>query len=221
MGASRKRLGRDSIDVLYQHRPDPELPIEETVGAMAQLVQEGKVRYLGLCEVSPETVRRANAVHPISVVQSEYSLWSREVERSLLLALRELGIRFVAYTPLGRGFLAGSVRSRGDLDPDDWRLSQPRFIDAALAANLAIARVVDEMAKSKGCTPAQLALAWLLMQGDDIVPIPGTTKPGRIEENASAVRVDLTTEERDWLTALLPEPVGARYDEAMMAAIDN
>jgi aryl-alcohol dehydrogenase-like predicted oxidoreductase len=218
---SLRRLGRDTIDVLYQHRRDPEVPIEDTVGAMAELVQEGKVRYLGLSEVGPETIRRAHAVHPISVVQSEYSLWSRDVERVLLPVLRDLGIGFVAYSPLGRGFLAGSVRSRADLDPEDWRLTQPRFTGPALAANLEIARVVDEMAQARGCTSAQLALAWLLAQGDDIVPIPGTTKPGRIDENLNAAEINLAPEERARLMALLPEPVGLRYDEAMMSAIET
>lgn len=218
---SLRRLGRETIDVLYQHRLDPGVPIEETVGAMAELVREGKVRYLGLCEVSPGTVRRAHSVHPISVVQSEYSLWSRDVERDLLPVLRELGIGFVAYSPLGRGFLAGSVRSRVDLDPDDWRLTQPRFTETALAKNRGIARAVDAMAQEKGCTPAQLALAWLLAQGEDVVPIPGTSKASRIEENAAAAGLVLTAEEVDRLGTVIPRPVGARYDEAMMAAIDG
>ena len=187
--ASLERLGVDHMDLFYQHRVDPNVPIEETVGAMAELVQAGKVRYLGLSEASAETIRRAHATHPITAVQSEYSLWTRDPEDEVLATLRELGIGLVAYSPLGRGFLTGQIRSLDDLPQDDWRRSNPRFEEQALRENLELADRVTELAAGRGVTPAQLALAWVLAKGDDIVPIPGTKSPRRLEENAAAVDV--------------------------------
>src|SRR5690606_760635 len=179
--ASLKRLGVDVIDLYYQHRVDPKTPIEDTVGAMADLVREGKVRHLGLSEAGPETIRRAHAVHPISALQTEYSLWSREPEDELLALCAELGITFVAYSPLGRGFLTGTIRSRDDLDPNDWRRRNPRLSPENIEANLALADTVRALAAEKGCTPAQLALAWLLAH-ENVVPIPGTRRIERLEE---------------------------------------
>jgi aryl-alcohol dehydrogenase-like predicted oxidoreductase len=218
--ASLARLGTDHIDLYYQHRIDPKVPIEKTVGALAELVAEGKVRFLGLSEASPETIRRAHAVHPIAAVQSEYSLWTRDVERDVLPTLRELGVGLVAYSPLGRGFLSGRFTSPEDLDPDDWRRTQPRFSAANAKRNLAAAGKVRALAEEKSVTPAQLALAWVLAQGDDVVPIPGTKRRRYLEENARAVEVELAADDLAWLDAELPEAAGERYDEAGMATVN-
>jgi aryl-alcohol dehydrogenase-like predicted oxidoreductase len=219
--ASLARLGVDVIDLYYQHRVDPNVPIEETVGAMAELVAAGKVRYLGLSEASAETIRRAAAVHPIAALQTEYSLWTRDLEAEILPTLGELGIGLVPYSPLGRGFLTGRYRSVDDLPADDWRRMNPRFEGENFAANLAIADRVRELAEARGRTPAQLALAWLLSRGDDVVPIPGTRSIARLEENAAAVDVELTDEELGTLTEGLPEAIGTRYPEASMRAVDR
>ena len=218
---SLQRLGVDSIDLYYQHRVDPETPIEDTVGAMAELVKAGKVRYLGLSEASRATIRRAHAVHPIAALQTEYSLWSREPEEGLLATCRELGITFVAYSPLGRGFLTGRFRSPDDLDASDWRRTNPRFQGDNFAKNLALAATVEQLAGAKGCTPAQLALAWLLSRGDDIVPIPGSTRSERVEENARAVDVKLSAEEVATLDTIAPAVAGDRYMEAGMRAVNR
>jgi aryl-alcohol dehydrogenase-like predicted oxidoreductase len=220
---SLERLGIDYIDLFYQHRVDPGVPIEETVGGMAELVEEGKVRYLGLSEASAETIRRAHATHPITAVQSEYSLWTRDPEDDVLATLRELGIGLVAYSPLGRGFLTGQIRSLSDLPEDDWRRSNPRFQEDALRENLALADRVTELARQHDVTPAQLALAWVLAKGDDIVPIPGTKSPRRLEENASAVDVTLSEDElRELDDAVSPGAVrGSRYPEQMMSLLDG
>jgi aryl-alcohol dehydrogenase-like predicted oxidoreductase len=217
---SLQRLGTDHVDLYYQHRVDPNIPIEETVGAMAELVQEGKIRHIGLSEASAETIRRAHAVHPITAVQTEYSLWTRDVEAEILPTCRELGIGFVAYSPLGRGFLSGRFTSPEDLDPGDFRRNGPRFTGENLEANLALARKVAEIAQEKGITPAQLALAWVLAQGQDIVPIPGTKRREYLEQNAGAVDVKLTPEDLARIDAELPRVAGDRYDEAGMAAIN-
>ena len=217
--ASLRRLGTDHVDLYYQHRVDPGTPIEETVGAMAELVAEGKVRYLGLSEAAPETIRRAAAVHPIAALQTEYSLWSRDLEDEILPVIRELGIGLVAYSPLGRGFLSGAIRSIDDLAPDDFRRHSPRFQGENLARNLELVAVVEELASEKGCTPSQLALAWLLAQGEDVVPIPGTRHPERLEENAGALGVGLTAQERERIAEALPEAAGERYDEAGMRSV--
>jgi aryl-alcohol dehydrogenase-like predicted oxidoreductase len=221
--ASLKRLGVDHIDLYYQHRIDPTVPIEETVGAMSGLVRSGKVRYLGLSEASAETIRRAHATHPITAVQSEYSLWTRDPEDEVLATLRELGIGLVAYSPLGRGFLTGQIRSLDDLPADDWRRSNPRFQEDALAENLALADRVTELAAQHDVTPAQLALAWVLAKGDDIVPIPGTKSPARLEENAAAVDVTLSADElRELDQAISADAVrGGRYPEQMMSLLDG
>ena len=218
---SLARLRVDYVDLYYQHRVDPSVPIEETVGAMAELVEQGKVRYLGLSEASPETIRRAHATHPITAVQSEYSLWTRDVEGDVLDTLRELGIGLVAYSPLGRGFLTGRIRSTADLPEDDWRRSNPRFQADALRENLALADRVRELAAGRGVTPAQLALAWVLAKGDDVVPIPGTTSPRRLEENAAAALVELSPEDVAELDAAVsPDAVrGSRYHEEMMGLL--
>jgi aryl-alcohol dehydrogenase-like predicted oxidoreductase len=218
---SLQRLGIETIDLYYQHRVDPNVPIEETVGAMAELVAEGKVRYLGLSEASAETIRRAHATHPISAVQSEYSLWTRDPEDEVLPTLRELGIGLVAYSPLGRGFLTGQIRTLEDLPAEDWRRGNPRFQEDALRENIALADRVGEIARRRGVTAAQLALAWVLAKGDDIVPIPGTKSPQRLEENAAAVDVKLTAAEVAELDeAVAPSAVrGSRYPEAMMALV--
>jgi aryl-alcohol dehydrogenase-like predicted oxidoreductase len=220
---SLERLGVDHIDLFYQHRVDPDVPIEETVGAMAELVSAGKVRYLGLSEASAETIRRAHATHPLTAVQTEYSLWTRDLEDDILPTLRELGIGLVAYSPLGRGFLTGQIRSLDDLPEDDWRRTNPRFQEDTLRENVRLADRVVELAESKGVTPAQLALAWVLAKGDDIVPIPGTKSPGRLEENAAAVDVELSADElRELDEAVLRDSVrGDRYPEQMMGLLNN
>jgi aryl-alcohol dehydrogenase-like predicted oxidoreductase len=220
---SLKRLGVDHIDLFYQHRVDPNVPIEDTVGAMAELVQAGKVRYLGLSEASADTIRRAHGTHPITAVQSEYSLWTRDPEDEVLAMLRELGIGLVAYSPLGRGFLTGHIRSLDDLPQDDWRRSNPRFQEEAMRENLELADRVTELADRHGVTPAQLALAWVLAKGDDIVPIPGTKSPQRLAENAAATEVTLSPGEVQELdNAISPDAVrGSRYPEQMMALLNN
>jgi aryl-alcohol dehydrogenase-like predicted oxidoreductase len=217
--ASLRRLGVDHVDLWYQHRVDPRVPIEETVGAMAEAVAAGKVRHLGLSEAGAATIRRAHAVHPIAAVQSELSLWSRDVEDEVLPACRELGIGFVAYSPLGRGFLTGAIRSVDDLDPDDYRRTSPRFEGENFQRNLDLVGVVEELAAGKGCSPAQLALAWLLARDAHVVPIPGTKRVARLEENAGALDVRLAAQELDAIAAALPEPAGTRYPEAMMRLI--
>ena len=219
--ASLERLGIETIDVYYQHRVDPNTPIEETVGAMAELVKAGKVRYLGLSEAAPKTIRRAHAVHPIAALQTEYSLWTRDPEGELLTTVRELGIAFVAYSPLGRGFLTGQIKSPADLAPDDWRLKNPRFQGDNFQKNLDAVEAVRALARRKGCTPAQIALAWLLSRGDDIFPIPGSTKADRVEENAGAFDVRLTPEEIGSLEALAPSVAGERYPEGGMRAVNQ
>ncbi|MEU1408260.1 aldo/keto reductase [Streptomyces sp. NPDC005728] len=218
---SLERLGTDRIDLYYQHRVDPEVPIEETVGALAELVTEGKVRYIGLSEASAETIRRAHAVHPVTAVQSEYSLWSRDVEAEVLPACRELGIGFVPYSPLGRGFLAGRFSSPDELDENDYRRTSPRFTDANVEANLRLAAKVKEIAAEKGVTPAQLAIAWVLAQGEDLVPIPGTKRRTYLEQNAAAVDIELTKEDLARIDAELPEAAGERYDEAGMRSVNR
>jgi len=216
--ASLKRLAVDHIDLYYLHRVDPRVPIEETVGAMGDLVRQGKVRHLGLSEPSPATVRRAHAVHPLAAVQNEYSLWTRDPEEALLPTLRELGIALVAYSPLGRGFLAGRFRSPDDLSPDDWRRNNPRFTGENFRRNLALADRVRELAGQKGCTPAQLALAWLVRRHDDVVPIPGTSSIARLEENVAAVDVRLTAEDLDRIERATPKgaAAGDRYSPEML-----
>jgi aryl-alcohol dehydrogenase-like predicted oxidoreductase len=209
---SLRRLGVDHIDLYYQHRVDPDTPIEETVGAMSELVSEGKVRFLGLSEAGPQTIRRAHAVHPISALQTEYSIWARDPEQEILPALRELGIGFVAYSPLGRGFLTGSFRSVDSLAADDFRRHQPRLSDANLAANLAIVDRIEAVAAAKGVTPAQVALAWVLHQGRDIVPIPGTKRRRYLEENAAATDIELSEAELGEL-ASAGTAVGDRYPD--------
>ncbi len=220
---SLERLGTDHIDLFYQHRVDPDVPIEETVGAMAELIEQGKVRYLGLSEASAETIRRAHATHPLTAVQSEYSLWTRDVEDDVLGTLRELGIGLVAYSPLGRGFLTGQIRSMADLPEDDWRRTNPRFQEHALRENLELADRVTEIAERRGITPAQLALAWVMAKGEDIVPIPGTKSPRRLEENAAAAEIKLSAQDVEELdNAISPEAVrGDRYPEGMMALLNN
>jgi aryl-alcohol dehydrogenase-like predicted oxidoreductase len=219
--ASLKRLGVDYIDLYYQHRVDQLTEIEETVGAMAELVQAGKVRHLGLSEASPETIRRAHAVHPITALQSEYSLWTRDPEDEVLPAIRELGIGFVAYSPLGRGFLSGRIQSVDDLDADDFRRSNPRFQGDNFERNLALVDRVREIAEEKGVTPAQLALAWVLRQGDDIVPIPGTKRVRYLEENARAVEIELSDEDLARIEEAFPRGAtsGERYPD--MSSIDR
>jgi aryl-alcohol dehydrogenase-like predicted oxidoreductase len=215
---SLKRLGTDRIDLYYQHRVDPATPIEETVGALSDLVAEGKVRYIGLSEAGPETIRRAHAVHPITALQTEYSLWTRDPEAEIVPLVRELGIGFVAYSPLGRGFLTGQIRSLAQLGADDFRSSNPRFANGALEENLRIADEVAAVASEVGATSAQVALAWLLGQGDDIVPIPGTRRVSRVEENAAAAQIELTADQITRLDAIRP-PAGDRY--ADMAPINR
>ena len=218
---SLSRLGTDHVDLYYQHRVDPNVPIEETVGAMAELVAEGKVRHIGLSEAAPETIRRANAVHPITALQTEYSLWTRDPEADILPTCRELGIGFVPYSPLGRGFLAGRFTSPDELDEDDFRRHGPRFTGTNLEANLRLAAKVKEIAAEKGVTAAQLAIAWVLAQGDDLVPIPGTKRRAYLEQNAAAINVELTADDLARIDAELPKPVGERYDEAGMAAVSR
>jgi aryl-alcohol dehydrogenase-like predicted oxidoreductase len=219
--ASLQRMGVDVIDVYYQHRVDPETPIEDTVGAMAALVKSGKVRHLGLSEAAPATIRRAQAVHPIAALQTEYSLWSRDPEAELLATCREHGIAFVAYSPLGRGFLTGRFRTIDDLAADDWRRNNPRFQGANFSRNLDLVAKVEELARAKRSTPAQLALAWLLAQGPDVVPIPGSTRAERVEENAAAVRVQLSPEDLAALDAIAPSVAGERYPEGGMRAVNR
>ena len=219
--ASLQRLGMDHIDLYYQHRVDPQTPIEETVGAMAELVKEGKVRYLGLSEASPATIRRAHKVHPITALQTEYSLWERHVEGEILPTVRELGIGFVPYSPLGRGFLTGSIKKFDDLAADDWRRNNPRFQGENFARNLDLVAKVEELARAKGCTPAELALAWLLAQGPDVVPIPGSTRAERVEENAGAIHVRLSREDLAALDAIAPSVAGERYPEGGMRAVNR
>ncbi|MFL5828373.1 MAG: aldo/keto reductase [Solirubrobacteraceae bacterium] len=220
---SLRRLGIDHIDVYYQHRVDPNVPIEETVGAMAELVEQGKVRFIGLSEPSAETIRRAHATHPLTAVQSEYSLWTRDLEDEVLDTLRELGIGLVAYSPLGRGFLTGQIRSMADLPEDDWRRTNPRFQEEALQENVALADRVAELAEQRSITPAQLALAWVMAKGEDIIPIPGTKSPRRLEENAAAAEIQLSEEDIAELDdAVSPEAVrGSRYPEEMMTLLGN
>ena len=220
---SLKRLGIDHIDLFYQHRVDADVPIEETVGAMAELVAAGKVRYLGLSEAAPETIRRAHATHPITAVQNEFSLWTRDPEVEVLGTLRELGIGLVAYSPLGRGFLTGQIRSLADLAEDDWRRSSPRFQEDALRENLKLADRVRELADERGVTAAQMALAWVIAKGDDVVPIPGTKNPRRVEENAAAAAIELSAEDVEQLDrAVSPDAVrGERYAATMMALLNN
>jgi aryl-alcohol dehydrogenase-like predicted oxidoreductase len=217
---SLERLGTDYVDLYYQHRVDPNVPIEETVGALAELVQEGKIRHIGLSEAAPETLRRADGVHPITALQSEYSLWTRDPEAEILPTCRELGIGFVPYSPLGRGFLAGRFTSPDDLDEGDFRRRGPRFTGENLEANLALAARVKDVAAEKDITPAQLALAWVLAQGDDLVPIPGTKRREYLEQNAAAVDVHLTDEDLRRLDEL-PEAAGDRYDERGMATVNR
>jgi aryl-alcohol dehydrogenase-like predicted oxidoreductase len=217
---SLKRLGTDHVDLYYQHRIDPNVPIEETVGAMAELVEEGKVLHIGLSEAAAETIRRAHTVHPITAVQTEYSLWTRDPEDEVLPTCRELGIGFVPYSPLGRGFLSGRFKSPDELDEDDFRRRGPRFTGDNLEANLKLAAKVEEIATKKGITSAQLAIAWLLAQGDDLVPIPGTKRRSYLEQNAAAVDVELTDEDLTRIDAELPGAAGPRYDEAGMASVN-
>ncbi len=218
---SLRRLSTDYVDLYYQHRVDPNVPIEETVGAMAELVTEGKIRHIGLSEAAADTIRRANVVHPIAAVQTEYSLWSRDPEDQVLPTCRELGIGFVPYSPLGRGFLAGRFTSPDELDEGDFRRTGPRFTGDNLQANLRLADKVKEIAAEKGVTPAQLAIAWLLAQGDDIVPIPGTKRRTYLEQNAAAVDVRLTADDLTRIDAELPQTAGERYDEAGMASVNR
>jgi len=221
--ASLQRLGVDHVDLYYQHRVDPDTPVEETWGAMKELVEAGKVRYLGISEAAPETIRQANAVHPISALQTEYSLWSRDVEDEILPTVRELGIGFVAYSPLGRGFLTGQIMNPEDLAEDDFRRSSPRFQGENFRRNLELVERVREIASEKGVTPGQLALAWLLHQGDDIVPIPGTKRREYLEENADAAGITLTEEDLRRIEAAAPvgAAVGERYNEAGMSTVNR
>lgn len=221
--ASLRRLGVETIDLYYQHRVDPNTPIEETVGAMAELVREGKVRWIGLSEAAPETIRRAHAVHPITALQTEYSLWTRDPEDGHLQLCEELGIAFVAYSPLGRGFLTGAIRSIDDLAPDDWRRNNPRFQGENFQKNLRLVDAVQEMAREKGCTPAQLALAWVLARGRHIVPIPGTRSVDRLAENVAAVEIELTPEDLDRLDRIAPKgtTAGDRYPEPAMSMLNR
>ena len=221
--ASLQRLGIDTIDLYYQHRVDRKVPIEETVGAMADLVKQGKVRYLGLSEAGPETIRRAHAVHPITALQTEYSLWSRDPEDGLLALVRELGIGFVAYSPLGRGFLTGRFKSLEELAPDDNRRNHPRWQGENFARNLQLVDAVNAMAAAKGCTPSQLALAWVMAQGDDIVAIPGTKQRKYLEQNLAAADVVLSKDDLGKIEAIFPKgaAVGTRYPEASMRALNR
>jgi aryl-alcohol dehydrogenase-like predicted oxidoreductase len=219
---SLRRLGVDVIDIYYQHRVDPQTPIEDTVGAMAELVQEGKVRYLGLSEAGPQTIRRAHAVHPILVLQTEYSLWSRDPEEEIFPVLRELGIGFVAYSPLGRGFLTGAIKSFEDLEPDDYRRNSPRFQGENFAKNLDLVGKIRDLAIRKGCTPPQLALAWVLAQWEHIVPIFGTKRRTYLHDNLGALDVTLTPENLQVIHEIAPPGVAAghRYPEAMMKVVN-
>jgi aryl-alcohol dehydrogenase-like predicted oxidoreductase len=218
---SLRRLGVDHIDLYYQHRVDPDTPIEETVGAMGELVEEGKVRHLGLSEAAPDTIRRAHAVHPIAAVQTEYSLWVRDAEAEVLPTCRELGIGFVSYSPLGRGFLSGRFKSPDDLDPDDFRRRVPRFQGENLQANLRVVSKLEEIAAEKGVTSGQLALAWVLAQGQDIVPIPGTKRRTYLDENVAAADVELSEDDVARIEAELPEAAGDRYDASGMSTLNR
>jgi aryl-alcohol dehydrogenase-like predicted oxidoreductase len=217
---SLKRLGTDRIDLYYQHRVDPNTPIEDTVGALADFVAEGKVLHIGLSEAAPATIRRAHAVHPIAALQTEYSLWTRDPEAELLPLLRELGIGFVPYSPLGHGFLTGTIRSPEQLADDDWRKTNPRFTAGNFEQNLRIVDEVQAVASELDATPAQVALAWLLAQGDDVAPIPGTKRVSRVEENTAAAAIELSAEQLQRLNELTPA-AGERHDEANMAAVDR
>jgi aryl-alcohol dehydrogenase-like predicted oxidoreductase len=219
--ASLKRLGIDVVDLYYQHRVDPTVPIEDTVGAMKRLIEQGKVRYIGLCEAAPETVRRAHRVHPLSALQSEFSLLYRVEAEGILPTLRELGISFVAYSPLGRSWLTGRVESLGDIPSDDRRRDHPRFLESNFAKNLELVRQIEPIAKEKGCTPGQLALAWLLAQGPDIVPIPGTKRKERLDENVKAAAVRLDARDTQRIAEAIPPgaAAGTRYPEAMMKGV--
>lgn len=221
--ASLKRLGVEVIDLYYQHRVDPHVPIEDTVGEMARLKDEGKVRFLGLSEAAPQTIRRAHATHPITAVQTELSLWSRDAEADVLPAVRELGIGYVAYSPLGRGFLSGRFKSPADFPEDDFRKNHPRFQGENFEKNIQLVREVEAMASEKGCTAAQLALAWVLAQGEDIVPIPGTKHVRYLDENIGALDVQLTAEDLRRLDQILPPGAasGTRYPEQAMAAVNR
>lgn len=219
--ASLRRLGVDHIDLYYPHRIDPTVPIEDTIGAMAELVDQGKVRYLGLCEAAPNTIRRAHAVHPITAVQSEYSLWSRDPERDVLPTLRELGIGLVAYAPLGRGFLPGTHTGLADLPPNDVRRRLPRFTDEHATANLRLVDAISQLAGEKSISPAQLALAWLLHQGPEIVPIPGTKRVEHLEQNLRSADIDLSTAEVRRIGRTVPAPEGDRYDAPNMHTVNR
>jgi len=216
---SLQRLDTDHIDLYYQHRIDPNTPIEETVGALAELVQEGKIRHIGLSEAAPETIRRAHATHPITAVQSEYSLWSRDIEAEVLPTLRELGIGLVAYSPIGRGFLAGRFSDPHELDEGDFRRTNPRFVGENLERNQRLAAKVRELAEEKGVTSGQLALAWVLAQGEDVVPIPGTKRVAYLEENWGATEVELTGDDLERIDAELPDAAGERYDRSGMSTL--
>jgi aryl-alcohol dehydrogenase-like predicted oxidoreductase len=220
---SLRRLQMDCIDLYYQHRVDPDTPIEETVAAMAELVREGKVRFLGLSEAAAENIRRAHAVHPITALQSEYSLWTRDPEAEILSVCRELGIGFVPYSPLGRGFLTGKIQKPEDLPQDDYRKSTPRFQGENFQRNLDLVKRVEEIAREKRCTPAQLALAWVLAQGEDIVPIPGTKRRKYLQENIGALEVDLTRKDLERIDQIAPKDAfaGSRYPEAMMKLLNR
>ena len=221
--ASLQRLGVDTIDLYYQHRVDPQTPIEETVGAMAALVKQGKIRHIGLSEAGPDTIRRAAKVHPIAALQTEYSLWSRDPEDGLLAVTRELGIAFVAYSPLGRGFLTGQIRKFEDFDPSDYRRSAPRFQGENFRKNLELVRRVEDIAKEKNSTPSQLALAWLLAQGSDILPIPGTKRRKYLEENAAALAINLAPADLRRIEEVSPRGAvsGDRYNEVMMKLVNG
>ena len=220
---SLKRLGTDHIDLYYQHRVDGEVPIEETVGAMSELVSEGKVRFVGLSEAGADNIRRAHRTHPITALQSEYSLWTRELEDDVLPVLRELGISLVPYSPLGRGFLTGQIKSFDDFEADDYRRQSPRFQGENFEKNLQLVARIEEMARTRGCTPAQLALAWILAQGEEIVPIPGTKKVARLEENIGALDVSLSPDDLAQIEEIAPHgvAVGNRYPEAMMGMVNK
>jgi len=221
--ASLRRLEVDTIDLYYQHRVDPKTPIEETVGAMAELVKEGKIRYIGLSEASPQTLRRAAKVHPIAALQTEYSLWTRDSEGEILATCRELGVGFVAYSPLGRGFLTGQFKKFDDLPADDYRRNSPRFQGENFQKNLDLLRSVEEIAREKGCTASQLALAWVLAQGDDIVPIPGTKRRKYLEENVATEAIKLSAAELQRINAVFPpdSAAGGRYPEHMMGLVNG
>ncbi|MGD0614182.1 MAG: aldo/keto reductase, partial [Verrucomicrobiota bacterium] len=221
--ASLQRLGVDEIDLYYQHRVDPQVPIEETVGVMSELVRAGKVHHLGLSEAAPATIRRAMKVHPIGVLQTEYSLWTRDVEAEILPVCRELGIGFVAYSPLGRGFLTAKFKKPGDLPPGDWRRNSPRFQGDNFESNLELTGRIEALAKRKKCTPAQLALAWVLAQGNDIVPIPGTKRRNYLEENAASSNIELTPADLEEISAAAPPgaAAGMRYPGPAMQAVNR